>query len=187
MNSTPVQSVASLLHAGGDRQAAYAILDGARDRAIETIVRRSGLPYACLYSGELTPRMRAAAPYLVRLDPDAPASHELLREAWGESWGIFAIVPEDLQLADLRRHLRRFLRVQDENGKYLVFRYYDPRVLRAYLPTCTAEEAETLFGPVERFVAEAEDPASALTFDRDPGGEVRVDSVPITVDQPFSV
>jgi hypothetical protein len=30
----------------------------------------------------------------------------------------------------------------------LLFRYYDPRVLRVYLPSCRPSELETVFGPV---------------------------------------
>jgi len=37
-------------------------------------------------------------------------------------------------IEQLRKHLRGFLRVRDEAGRRLIFRYYDPRVLRVYLP-----------------------------------------------------
>ena len=38
--------------------------------------------------------------------------------------------------ARLRHHLKGFLRVRGESGQKMMFRYYDPRVLRVYLPTC---------------------------------------------------
>jgi len=44
--------------------------------------------------------------------------------------------------------------VKDERGNRLVFRYYDPRVLRVYLPTCSPSELRTVFGPIECFWAE---------------------------------
>jgi hypothetical protein len=37
-------------------------------------------------------------------------------------------------------------------------------VLRTYLPTCNAEELATVFGPVEYYMLEAEDPNTALRF-----------------------
>ena len=58
----------------------------------------------------------------------------------------------------------RFLRVTDESGRKLLFRYYDPRVLPIYLPTCTNDELTTIFGPVDRFVTETEDGAGAVEF-----------------------
>jgi hypothetical protein len=51
----------------------------------------------------------------------------------------------------------------------MVFRYYDPRVLRVYLPTCNAEELATVFGPIETFWTEGSDPATLLEFHRDGG------------------
>jgi hypothetical protein len=51
----------------------------------------------------------------------------------------------------LRRHLRQFLTVRDPRGQQLLFRYYDPRVLRVYLPTCVEDELQSMFGPIECF------------------------------------
>lgn len=36
----------------------------------------------------------------------------------------------------------------------MLFRFYDPRVLRLYLPSCTTEELDRVFGSVERFILE---------------------------------
>lgn len=70
----------------------------------------------------------------------------------------------DAKLKDLRKHFRKFLEVKRESGAKLVFRYYDPRVLRVYLPTCTPEERALVFGPVAEFLVEGHDPATLLRF-----------------------
>jgi len=67
-------------------------------------------------------------------------------------------------LPRLRKHLREFLVVRDAAGRRLVFRYYDPRVLRVYLPTCTTDELRTVFGPIDTFWMEGEDPAEMVEF-----------------------
>jgi len=54
--------------------------------------------------------------------------------------------------------------VQTEDGRELYFRFYDPRVLRIFLPTCNAEEAATFFGPVRQFLVEAQDAETLLQF-----------------------
>ena len=54
--------------------------------------------------------------------------------------------------------------MHDPTGKPLLFRYYDPRVLRVYLPTCNAEELKTLFGPVQAYIMEDESGAAMLRF-----------------------
>ena len=45
----------------------------------------------------------------------------------------------------------------DPDFQPLYFRYYDPRVLRVYLPTCDADELRTLFGPISRLLCEDEE------------------------------
>ena len=104
------------------------------------------------------------APYLVRLEPDAPFTDWVLARGWGHHWGIF--VHARVGLKTLRSHLRRFLKVKDADGKQLIFRYYDPRVLRVYLPTCNADELEVLFGPVHRYHVEVEDAQALLEYGR---------------------
>jgi hypothetical protein len=63
----------------------------------------------------------------------------------------------------MARHFRRLVRVVDEAGTVMLFRFYDPRVLRAFIPTCTAEQRAELFGPARRLVMEGPDGA-ALVF-----------------------
>jgi hypothetical protein len=157
-----------------DTPQVYAILDGARDAKIEPLVRLGRRDYECLYSGKLAPRLQAAAPYLVHLSREGKLTRDLLESGWGQSWGLYAIAPNDSGLQQLRRHFRDFLRVQDEEGKKLVFRYYDPRVLRVYLPTCTPEETKRFFGPVIRYVLEGPSGQSLLEFSRDPAGGLKL-------------
>jgi hypothetical protein len=142
----------------------YALLDGARDRRIEPMIRLSRLEYCCLYGGRLSPALERAAPYLVHLTPGAAFMRDLIDLGWGRSWGIFTVVPPDCTMHQQRRHCRTLLRVQAEDGRPLVFRFYDPRVLRVYLPTCTPHEAGAMFGPIPRLVTESEDGSHVLAY-----------------------
>lgn len=54
----------------------------------------------------------------------------------------------------LRLHLKKFLMVRMEDGRQMYFRFYDPRVLSAVLPTFLPGELNSFFGPVEEFAAE---------------------------------
>jgi hypothetical protein len=69
---------------------------------------------------------------------------------WDSPWGI--LVESDLDLTELRRHLRRFLLVEDPQGQTRYFRFYDPRVLRTFLLTCSHMELDEFFGPVTAYV-----------------------------------
>jgi hypothetical protein len=136
--------------AGAPRPSVYAVLDGARDERIYRQVYLSQLEYECLFAGDLSYELALAAPYLVRLTEDSPLCQWLLGEGWRESLGIFAWSFDGIE--QLRRHFRRLLQVRDHTGKKLYFRFYDPRVLRVFLPTCRATELPEIFGPVTRFV-----------------------------------
>ena len=129
----------------------WAILDCARDRRIYPALQTSRLDFRCLYSGRLSREVEVAAPHLLELAPTFAFTSQLLDMGWGHSWGVFLRIGDP---SDLRPHLRRFLRVQDESGKILLFRYYDPRVLRVYLPTCRADELRTVFGPISSYLVE---------------------------------
>jgi hypothetical protein len=131
----------------------YMLLDGARDPRIYTTLPNAALEHCCLYDGEVPEVLARAAPYLVRLQPWSPFTSWLFNDGRGQSWGV--LLSSRATLIELRRHFRRFLMVRDESGKQLYFRYYDPRVLKVYLPTCTPEELKQLFGPVERFWIES--------------------------------
>jgi hypothetical protein len=132
----------------------YAILDAARDDLIYPKLQASDMESACLYEGEQARELAEAAPYLVRLQKDEPFIYWLFTNGWGRSWGIFLVSNEDFEA--VLRHFRQFVFVRDEKEKNVYFRFYDPRVLRSFLPVCRLEEAEEFFGPVSFFFMEDE-------------------------------
>ena len=166
-----VVRIEEILWPEGPRQNIWMILDGARSIEIFRMLLACHLEYACLYSGTLTPDLEMAAPYLVQLDHGYRDTHHLIQQAWGNSWGVF--LRSDTSLKKLRRHLREFLVVRDTKGKRMVFRYYDPRVLRVYLPTCEAGELRTFLGPIHLFWTEGNVLEDILEFRSDRGSLVR--------------
>ncbi len=158
---TPVQAVRQQLFTVPETTV-YAILDGASVPELPQNLARFGVAAECLFRGELGPDMAQVAPYLAVAPPNHPFTEWLLQEGWGRHWGIFALSKANLRT--LRMHLRTFLKVYSPDLKPLYFRYYDPRVLRVYLPTCNEQETRTVFGPVLRYIMEGEDPATLLKF-----------------------
>ena len=121
-------------------------------------------PHVCLFSGELAPELAAAAPYLVQLDPESAFTAFVLGNGWDQHWGIIASVPAQVPFRSLRGHFRSFLRVRGPDDDVLLFRYYDPRVFRAYLPTCDAEELAAVYGPVGSYAMEGATPETLVRF-----------------------
>lgn len=142
----------------------WAILDCARDERIFAALRNSRLDYRCLYSGRLPRELEVVAPHLVEVAPTHAFTPHLIEMGWGKSWGVFLRIKDP---ANLRHHLRGFLRVRDESGRRLIFRYYDPRVLRIYLPACRPDELRTVFGPIGSYLAEGESGESLIEFEFD--------------------
>lgn len=155
----PIEALESELFAERRAQA-FAVLDGASVPDLLDRLDRDRPEYECLYRGELAPDMAEVAPYLVKLERGSEFTQWTIERGWGRHWGIFAVTRADLRA--LRRHFRRFLVVHDSDGKPLYFRYYDPRVLRAFLPTCTHEELADVFGPVIAFLVEGANPEVRL-------------------------
>ena len=141
----------------------YCVLDGAScPNLLDRLYADPRPEFECLYRGDLAPDMAEVAPYLVALDRGSKFAEWVITYGWGNHWGLFAVANCDLR--DLRFHLRKLNIMYGPEGKPMMFRYYYPRVLRAFLPTCGPEQVRQLFGPVERFVAEGEAPAIALTL-----------------------
>ncbi len=136
----------------GHRPDMWMIIDGGRDRRIYPAVSYSGLQHECLFAGSLSIPLQRSAPYLIQLEIDDKSTIRMIEDGFGQSWGTF--IRADVGIKTLRRHLRTMLRVQSPSGKYMLFRYWDPRVLRVYLPTCLPDEVQRFFGPMEQVYVE---------------------------------
>ena len=156
--------LAALWPPGGERNEAYAVLDGARDRRIENLLRIWGLEHVCLYGEAIGPDLRNAAPFLVRPERGGEATEQLIERAWGNAWGVFAVAPPGTGMRAVTRHCRRLLRVLDERGEVMLFRYYDPRVLRQFTLVATRAQPGEMLGPLTAWVAEPGTRGGALVI-----------------------
>ncbi len=139
----------------------WAVLDLARDPRVYGSLLASRLDFLCLYAGRVARELEMVAPHIVELIPGHRFVDRLLDEGFGRSWGIFARIADPTQL---RHHLRKLLKVRDEAGRTLLFRFYDPRVLGPFLRTCDADQLKAMFGPVHSFVAEEDGGRSVREF-----------------------
>jgi hypothetical protein len=143
-----------------ERGLIYAVLDAADAPAVPVVMDDPHVEAQALYESNQNPALRLVAPYLVRLN--AGLMTWIRETLWSDHWGI--LVETDVDLKDLRRHLRRFLLVEDPASETLYFRFYDPRVLRTFLPSCNNAELADFFGPVEAYIARGEKPDEFTRF-----------------------
>ena len=146
----------------GPRPDIWAIVDAAQDQKVYWTLTNSFLNHCCLFAGKLPQALEMAAPYLVQLDPEDKLT-TYLAENMGRNLGIFLRC--DLGLKDVRKHLRSFLTVKDTRGQKMLFRYYDPRIMRVYLPTCNSTELQTIFGPIKAYWTESDRPGTLTQFE----------------------
>lgn len=148
----------------------YGVLDAAAIPDLRSLLAQHQVPNLCLFHGDLAPPAAQVVPYLAELPPQSPFTELLLTQGVGNHWGILAHSGGTIRT--LRTHFRTLLTVKDPDDRPLYFRYYDPRVLRVYLPTCDIKERELVFGPVTAYFAEADmaDVLLRFTYTPDQGG-----------------
>ncbi|WP_028624408.1 DUF4123 domain-containing protein [Pseudomonas sp. Ant30-3] len=127
----------------------YLLLDGAK---IENLPAR-------LYSLDDNPTIEwlyHATPYKEVFDV-GPAlvllrNNGALEQAFTEHWQHDAglLIESDAPLPQLAEHLRSLIHARVTGEVTLLFRYYDPRVMRHWLPTLIQGEKDRMMGPVSR-------------------------------------
>lgn len=141
----------SLAKRANDGEQIYAIIDGCDEPRVPIMFAKiSNDRAASLYSGHAAIEYASIAPYLVKIDQDW--IHWIGSEFGGTPWGFFFVMDVVHDFASIRRHWKKFLKVQVPDGRKLYFRFYDPRVLETFLTASTAMEIDLFFGPVSEVV-----------------------------------
>jgi hypothetical protein len=148
-------------------QRVYGVVDAATcvDLAYEAKVQY-GKEIRSLFLPEVQAGLWDVAPYLVPIDVESGYLENWARR-WGTNAGVLLVTAADDEA--LYGHLRKVFVVEDEEGQEYFFRFYDPRVLRAFLPTCTAEQFDEFFGLVDAFLVESAAGDALLRYRCDEG------------------
>lgn len=132
----------------------YILLDAARMAGEIEKAKELNPEHICLYEGDSERFLGAVAPWLFEFEEGTEFAAWITKAAHANSWGI--LIRTDAEPNELYLHLRKFLIVATEDGRELYFRYYDPRVLREFLPTCDKAQLRSFFGPIQAIIAEDE-------------------------------
>jgi hypothetical protein len=151
-----------------DKGTLYALFDAARTPRVLELLRESVQQTRSLFDGVQGKALEDVAPYVVKLDGTTPVLDRLVMEGWGLRWGVYFSCK--LPLVEVRRHWRRFLMVEDDDtGETFYFKFYDPWVLRTFLPSCAPRQRSDFFGDVETFLFEGKN-GEFLRVDSDEKG-----------------
>lgn len=109
----------------------FAVLDAAKVIGLPEILEVSGLEHDCLFQGDAAAELRDVAPWIVRLEEDHPFTRGLFtrgdgpQQLWDVEPGIY--LRSQGSLEEVRKHLRKFTKVKDDNGRWYYIRFYDPK------------------------------------------------------------
>jgi hypothetical protein len=159
----------------GDR-ATFLVVDGAAATGLIDRLYDDDVEFSCLLTGDLSPDMHEVAPYLVRLIDRSPFYDWFVDVGFGRHFGIVFSASEDMKWH--ARKLRKLLRARSPEGEPVFFRFYDPRVMRTYLPSCREAEVVTWFDGVEYYFVEGEDGSVLLRFSAG-GSVVHTETIPL--------
>jgi hypothetical protein len=142
-----------------------AVLDASHDPDILLWLRQQDRPHLCLFAPPASETLAAYAPYVISLD--TAGLRDLAEYVAGKPWAIYVAHRGTLQ--KLALHLKSHLMVRSPSGRPAYFRFFDPRVLRAYLPTCNRSQLQRFFGAdIEAVYAVGPAPREILQFRRPP-------------------
>jgi hypothetical protein len=118
--------------------------------------------FKCLYQGKTELELAGVAPFLFSYTSNSEFKQWFEKFSIGNSWGV--LFHSHLPFSEIYKHCRRFLIVKNDGEQEMYFRFYDPRVLRIFLPTCNRVQLKEFFGPINSFILEDEDPNTILQF-----------------------
>ena len=167
-----------------ENKAKYCLLDAARvgPELLECLAK--SVSHDSLYRGRSEELLKEVAPYIAELKPGSEFDEWVFSKGWGDNWGVFIKSRDSLET--LWKHFRKFLLVRDEKGTEMYFRFYDPRVLRIFLPSCSESQLAEFFGPVDSFIAEDKNPDYLLEFSLQ-NGKLHTERIALKEDMDNSV
>lgn len=153
----------ALLRLRNEKTPLYALVDAGRDLRVLELLRQHVEPHQSLYDGLDGETLEDVAPYLVGpMRKDSALLEHLVMEGYGKRWAVFVTSYE--KFVEVRRHFRRFLKVEMEySHEDVFFRFFDPGVLRPFWPTCNSgQKREFSEGLEQLFVEEKNFSLTAL-------------------------
>jgi hypothetical protein len=140
----------------------YILLDAARLGEQIHAAMELNPNHASLYKGRIEENLSDLGPYLFSIPQKENFINWYAANGWGNAWGV--LMESEASFEEIYKHFSKFLIVKTEAGEELYFRFYDPRVLKIFLPTCDKDQIIEFFGPVEKFIVENDSKDEAVEF-----------------------
>jgi hypothetical protein len=139
----------------------YIIYDAALNGTYTLLILQKNYPkHRSLFKGTKDEILMDVAPYIFKIDEDFWKKMDSYSEiSLKSTLGIDS--RQDIDV--LFEHFRDFV-YQKIDGRECYFRFWDPRVLKKFFPSCTPTQLQMFFGPVQSFFMEDENPGYVLQY-----------------------
>ncbi|SFR56773.1 DUF4123 domain-containing protein [Litoreibacter janthinus] len=152
----PAPSPADLAAANGDADkvpplGTYAVLDAAVVTNLPELLETSGLEHLCLFIGEAQEELSHVAPWIVRLETGNALTRHLFTKGnapwqlWDKRPGMF--LRARASCSEMRKHFRKILKVQNDNGKWFYFRFWEGTALLTVAEAAAQKDQARLYRP----------------------------------------
>lgn len=171
----PVAADAKAREGAGDTETpplnAYLLLDASISPDIPICVEAFPEQARCLFDGAAFEDLAEVGPWLVELRRYGSAWDWYVADGYGHNWGI--IVHTRLPLMKLKTQLKKFIKIQDEEGQTYFFKFYRPQHLNAYLPSFDDDQRSRFLRGVDAMWAETHGaPEQLLSYALDGSGQL---------------
>ncbi|AUH33090.1 DUF4123 domain-containing protein [Paracoccus tegillarcae] len=139
---------------------AFALLDASQSPDIPICLEGFSGPARCLFDGAAYEDMAEVAPWLIELTRHSDAWDWFVEEGYGRNWGI--LIHSRLELPRLKTHLKKFLKIEDEDGERYFFKYYRPEHFNRYAPGFDGVQRASFWRGIEAVHAESKGNATVL-------------------------
>lgn len=139
----------------------FGIVDAARDPAIYPLVQQIETR-TCLFVGQVEPEVAAVGPWLLDLSTESDLLDRWREHGWARNWGI--LMHAELSTAALTAMMRQRAQAILPEGDLVLFRFYDPRVWRNYIPQCDLAELKGWFDGIVAYYAPTLNGRQTLRF-----------------------
>jgi hypothetical protein len=131
----------------------HAVIDGRVLPGLPALLREASTGgWDCLERGALSAEALRQAAHIAELRPEAPFTEWLLTEATATFTGWGLVMASQRPLLVMREHCRGLSDVTTPDGERRAWRWYDPELLAALLPSFSPSQLDEFFAPGQQIV-----------------------------------
>ena len=147
------------------------LLDAAADPSIHVYLDAFPEAARCLFDGPTGEELAEVGPWIAEPTRFGDLWDWFLEEGWGRDWGV--ILSSALPAPRIKQHLKKFLRIEREDGEVSFFKFYRPQHLAAYLPVFDEGQTARFMHGIDVWIFEEDGGRAAGRFTLADDGALR--------------